>query len=362
MIAASHYAALLARLGGCAMAFWALLMLPLSGFSEEVESLADSEDLLITARTSLYYTNDVALFSATRRMSLNADPTQPAMDQYLVGQGADGVYEPSLQLARSWANAYGKTKVQMTGDGYIFMEKTAFTHATMRTEVTQEFDEQNAIHLTYYLSPNLYLGKNIVRLPQFGGGTLLPSGSPVVAPEQLTSQIGALRYDYRFNEDIGLQWLARFGTRRYDPAFSERNLSFWTFGPHIETELTHSLKWVVGYHFERGIAAGHQSTTVQDDVSYDNNFISTEFEWMFAPKDTLLLGLHYELNYWLSNNPQDDRYKSSETTYQADLSLRHEIDSGLLVYCGTQYGYRILSPDGSMNSIFNLSMGVQSTF
>ena len=363
MIGRQHYAGVRARLVGRVSALMGLvLFIAPEAQSEEMAARGESEGLTLTARTSLYYTNDVALFSATRRMSLNADPTQPAIDQFLVGQGADGVYEPTLEISKAWSSDYGKTKLQMKGDGYVFMEKTAFTHGTMQAGISQEFDETNALHLSYYLSPDLYLGKNIDRQPQYGGGIPSAVGGLVLAPEQLSSQIGVLRYDFRLNEAIEIQWLARVGERRYDPQFSERNLTFWTIGPHLETHLTPTLSWVVGYHFERGIAAGHQSSTVQDDVSYDNNFISTEFEWMVAPKDTLSLGLHYELNYWLSNSPQDDRYKTSESTYQADLVLKHQIDSDFLVYGGTQYGYRVLSPDGAMTSIFNLSMGVQSRF
>jgi hypothetical protein len=47
-----------------------------------------------------YYTDDVALFSVTRRLSLKDDPTQPTVDR--PGQGSDFVYEPGVTL--KWEN------------------------------------------------------------------------------------------------------------------------------------------------------------------------------------------------------------------------------------------------------------------
>lgn len=364
MVNAHHYAGVCPRLAGPLLG---LVLLQAYGMGAQCGERAESEvpdGVQILGRTALYYTNDVTLFSATRRMSLNADPTQPAIDQFLVGQGGDGVYEPTLEITKSWTHALGRTHAQVMGDGFVFMEKTAFTHGTLRVKLSQEFDAANTLMLSYYLSPDLYLGKNIVHLPLFtngGVGESLSVNQPL-APERLTSQIGALKFGHRFTEDLELLGLARFGIRRYDREFAERNLSFWTFGPHLKTRIRPDLTWVLGYHFERGIAAGYQSLQTNDDVSYNNNFISTEFEWNATSHDTVLLGLHFELNDWLSHNPMDARFKSSESTYQVDLNLQHAIDMDLMVYCGTQYGYRILFPEGAMTSIFNLSMGVQSTF
>ena len=37
-------------------------------------------DWSVTAGGNLFYTDDVALFSATRRLNMHGDPTQPALD------------------------------------------------------------------------------------------------------------------------------------------------------------------------------------------------------------------------------------------------------------------------------------------
>ena len=41
----------------------------------------------IQGESHMYYTDDVALFSASRRLTRNQDPTQPAIDSELAEQG-----------------------------------------------------------------------------------------------------------------------------------------------------------------------------------------------------------------------------------------------------------------------------------
>lgn len=40
-------------------------------------------------QSTLFYTDDVGLFSATRRLSRDGDPTQPAIDSHLTNKGSD---------------------------------------------------------------------------------------------------------------------------------------------------------------------------------------------------------------------------------------------------------------------------------
>lgn len=42
----------------------------------------------------LYYTDDAALFSATRRSNIDGDPTQPVLDVSRTGFGSDMLFEP----------------------------------------------------------------------------------------------------------------------------------------------------------------------------------------------------------------------------------------------------------------------------
>lgn len=51
-------------------------------------------------QSSLFYTDDVGLFSAARRLSLQNDPTQPVVVR--TGQGNDMAYEPSVNIRRTF--------------------------------------------------------------------------------------------------------------------------------------------------------------------------------------------------------------------------------------------------------------------
>ena len=314
-----------------------------------------------TGRGSLYYTDDVAIFSATRRLSLNADPTQPALDDRLMGQGADGVFETALKLSRQFVSDYGTTRLDATGDGFIFMTKTQFTHGTLRLQARHEFTEETALNFTYYFSPDLYLGENLVRQP-VPALDLAESVTGLTAPEVLTSNILSLRLDQALTRDIELQLLGRYGLRDYDPAFAERDLYLWTLGPHVEWTVMPELKWLVGYHFERGLADGRHQPWLADDVSYDNNFVSTELEWEFIERYQLTLGLHYEFNDWLSHQAADERYGTYENIYQGAVLLRHDLNDATRLYGGVQYSYRTVNTDYSDITNVNVSMVVEVKF
>src|SRR5215475_14926397 len=77
-------------------------------------------------RGILFYTDDVGEFSATRRLSRDGDPTQPALDNRLTNQGSDVVFEPQLDVARSFINRYGTTTVDVRGQGFIFTDNQRF--------------------------------------------------------------------------------------------------------------------------------------------------------------------------------------------------------------------------------------------
>lgn len=205
----------------------------------------------VTLRGAMFYTDDVALFSSSRRLSLNADPTQPALDNILTGQGSDAVFQPALKIAHAFNTHYGNTTVDLLADGYVFLTRTAYSHATLRAGLRQAFTEKTAVNLTYYFSPDLYLGENFVRNPS-SLVVLRNEGFLVMAAEQVTSNIVSLRLDQELTDRVELRLLGRYGLRDYNPAFSERNLSLWTIGPHLQWQAMDNLKLLVGYHFEQG--------------------------------------------------------------------------------------------------------------
>ena len=86
---------------------------------------------------TLFYTDDVGLFSATRRLSRDGDPTQPAIDSKLTDKGSDMVFEPLLNVTRSLTNRLGQLDLNARGQGFIFTEKPEYNHGTLRIQATQ---------------------------------------------------------------------------------------------------------------------------------------------------------------------------------------------------------------------------------
>lgn len=84
-----------------------------------------------------YYTDDVALFSATRRLSLKDDPTQPNIDK--TGQGSDFVYEPSFEAEWIGHNSFGEISFSTDVGSYVFTDKTDFTHGLFDFDAAQSF-------------------------------------------------------------------------------------------------------------------------------------------------------------------------------------------------------------------------------
>jgi hypothetical protein len=106
---------------------------------------------------SVYYTDDVALFSVTRRLSLKDDPTQPVVDR--PSQGGDFVYEPSAELEWSGNNSLGEINLSLDAGSYVFVDKTAVTQGIDEFQSSQTFSTDTKISLHYNFVPDLFLGK-----------------------------------------------------------------------------------------------------------------------------------------------------------------------------------------------------------
>jgi len=327
---------------------------------------AVADDWTVTTHGTLFYTDDVAIFSATRRLSLDGDPTQPALDKRLTGQGADGVFEPMLNVARSLTSNYGTSTFDLQGQGFVFFHQTRYNQGTFRLEAKQDFSPKTSVLFRYYIAPDMYLGENEVRVPGFHGGegeTAEGEAKPVVlAAERVTSQIGSLRVRQTLTDGLDLRLLGRYGTRRYSEEFAERNLDFWTLGPHLEWRILEPVKLILGYHFERGTAEGQDQPLLADDVSYKNNYASAELEFELPLDLSLITGLHFERNDWTSTLVGDERNGAFETIWQGEALLIYRLNEATKLYGGVQHSSRSenVSPDSILNT--NAAIGIQARF
>lgn len=325
-------------------------------------------DWATTTHGTLFYTDDVALFSATRRLTLDGDPTQPALDNRLTGQGSDGVFEPMLDVARSFDTAYGTTTLDLRGQAYIYFDHTRFNHGTLRVQATQAFSPRTSLIIRYYYAPDLFLGENEVRSASGEAESMsMEPGSieelPVeLAAERVTSQIGTMRLEQALGGGVSLRLLGRCGTRRYNEQFAQRNLNFWTLGPHVQWRPIERVKLVVGYHFEKGTADGASQPALADDVSYVNNYASTELEWELDDRVTLMTALHFERNDWSSSLQGDERNGAFETVWQGELILMYHLDERTILYGGVQHSSRSENVRSGSIPNTNVALGLQAHF
>ena len=93
-----------------------------------------------SATGNLFYTDDVALFSATRRLNLHGDPTQPVLDTSLTGQGSDMVFEPDVTVTKSLTSQLGRTEFSFRGQAFIYAVDPRFNHGSFGVQVLHHID------------------------------------------------------------------------------------------------------------------------------------------------------------------------------------------------------------------------------
>ena len=74
----------------------------------------------VTADGYLYYTDDVALFSATRRSNIDGDPTQPVLDVSRTGFDSDMVFEPRALISNAITTGLGRTAFSIKPQGFVY--------------------------------------------------------------------------------------------------------------------------------------------------------------------------------------------------------------------------------------------------
>ncbi|HSA61625.1 MAG TPA: hypothetical protein VLE03_05250 [Nitrospiraceae bacterium] len=307
-----------------------------------------SADWSVTAGGYLFYTDDVALFSATRRLNLHGDPTQPALDTSLTGKGSDMVFEPDLSVGRSFDSSWGRTDLLVKAQGFIFTLNPQFNQASAGIEILHAFTPKTAIRLRYYTAPDQLLGENEDRLTH------------TLTEERVTSHIGSFRFEQRLSENVEVRLLGRVGSRIYNQAFSQRDTTFWTIGPHLAWRVREGVKLVLGYHYERGVADGREQPQLKDDVSYINNYVTAGIEAELTRRLSLELGVHYERNDWTSSLGGDERNGTNEKVFQGEIMFLYRLTEQTGLTVGFQRSNRRQSFESE--SVYNTNVSVGATY
>ncbi|HJR75571.1 MAG TPA: hypothetical protein VJ805_01320 [Nitrospiraceae bacterium] len=330
-----------------ALRCWAVLALAIMAAADPAFA-----DTTIEGRGNLFYTDDVGIFSATRRLTRDGDPTQPALDTSLTDKGSDVVFEPDAKLSTGFDNRFGKTDLSIRGQGFIYADNARFNHGTMTLQAIQSFSPETHVRLRYYYVPNMFLGDNEDRRP----------GREGLVDETLTSHIWSARVEQRLTQTIEAALLTRYGIRRYNDAFAQRDLDFWTIGPHVQWRLSQRLKVGLSYHFERGLADGRHQPEFMDDVSYINHYVSADLDIEVTERWSLWLAFHYERNNWTSGIVGDERRGAHEDIYQGEAVLIRKLTETLRAYVGFQRSSRKQSFEAEHIKNTNVAIGVAKVF
>ena len=309
-------------------------------------------EVTIQGRGILFYTDDVGIFSATRRLSRDSDPTQPAIDSRLTNQGSDVVFEPDLNVATSLGNRFGTLELSAKGQGFVYTDHSRFNHGTLRLQALQALSPETRLRLRFYYAPNLFLGENENRQP----------GATGLVEESVTSYIWSARFEHMLTPDLEVRLSTRYGLRRYNEAFAQRNTDFWTVGPHFEWRAAPRVKIGVGYHYERGLADGRSQPQLEDDVSYVNHYGSADVEVELTERLSFAAGFHYERNNWTSGIVGDERQGAHENIFQGDAVFYYRWTEKMRMGLGVQRASRKESFEASSVKNTNVGFGIEAAF
>jgi len=304
----------------------------------------------IEGRAFLFYTDDVALFSATRRLNLHGDPTQPVLDSSLTGKGSDMVFEPEVNVMKALASRWGRTEFSFRGQAYIYAVDPRFNHGTFGLQMLHHIDPNTRVRLRYYTAPNLLLGDNESRR------------TDSIQEERVTSHIGSLRLERNLSKQWEVRLLTRYGARLYNDEWAQRDTTFWTIGPHLVWHFMEHYALVAGYHYERGLADGRNQPQFEDDTSYVNNYVTIGLEAEVTERLSAEIGLHFERNDWTSGIEGDERKGGHETVWQGEFTLRYRVAERVAILAGFQRSQRKQSFEGEAVHNTNVALGASYTF
>jgi hypothetical protein len=300
-----------------------------------------------SAGSVLYYTNDAALFSATRRLSRNQDPTQPVIDGKLAKQGKDMVYEPSAKIVKSFSLLDRPTELAVRGQGFVFADNTRFNHGAIGVRANHNLSSSTKLILRYFFGPNLLIGKNEVRPIEETA-----EEQPLLKNEIVTTNFwsAGIAQQIPGMDDARLILFGRYGLRNYDKPFTQRNTQFWTLGTHVEWSPTETIDLALGYHYERGLADGRKQPELKDDISYNNHFVTGELGIEMTKNIAMEMALHYEFNGWTTNIQGDERNGQHENVIQGDIIVRYHVNQTFQMTAGYQEAFRKESFEEGLNN------------
>jgi hypothetical protein len=251
-----------------------------------------------------------------------------------------------VDITRSLTNKLGSLDLNVQGQGFVFTENPEFNHGMLRLQATQALSSATRMQARFEYAPSQFVGNNEER----------QSGQQQVSAEKLTSYIWSTRLIHDVTPDFSVKLLGRYGMRRYNEAFSERNTDFWTIGPHVDWSVAPKIKLGLSYHYERGLAEGRNQPQFEDDTSYINHYLSADVDIELTERLSLFTAVHFEHNIWTSGLAGDERNGAHENIYEGDLTLAYRLTESIQGFGLIQRSSRKESFES--NSIKNTNVGI----
>ncbi|GAB1721358.1 MAG: hypothetical protein NTNFB01_02540 [Nitrospira sp.] len=274
------------------------------------------------------YTTDAFQFSSARRLRLTEDPSLPTVVS--TDKPQDVIWEPGLEVIHSTPTMQGKNELSVKAQGAIFTNNPIFNHSDFRIQDRVSLDQATSLLLRYRYVPNLFLGPNFERR----------TGTRSIQEERVSSHHWRAEVERRLSDQVTGALITRFGIRRYNDVFAERNTNFWTVGPRLDYHAKERLTLTLSYLYERGLADGHKESQFADDVSYYLHMVSAGTEFRLHRQWDLGLTYSHRRKTFTSGIAGDTHVDRVDVTHQGIADLRYHLSAAASATLSVQYGKR----------------------
>jgi hypothetical protein len=302
------------------------------------------------AEAKMLYTTNVFQFSATRRLALSEDPSQPTIVP--TDRPSDVVWDPSIEVRRASANRFGDMDISAKAHGYLYTDHSIFNHGDYRIQVKQAVSPDMSVLARYRYVPNLFLGPNTER----------QTGLNLLEEERVTSHSWRLQVERRVAEASVVTLVGRYGLRFYNEAFSERDTHFWTVGPQLEQRVRPWLTLTLSYLYERGLADGRNEPQFKDDISYYQHFMSAKTVFDLTHSLSLDLSYVYRRKEFTSGIVGDSNRGVNDVTHQGIAEFRYLLTDAAAATLGFQQDQRTSNSSSRGFYTTNTWLGVRYKF
>lgn len=265
------------------------------------------------AGSKISYTDNVTNFSAARRLKFSEDPSQPTGPPT---QLSDVIWNPSLEVIRSFSPTLGPNELSIKAQGFIFTNNPIFNHGDYRLQFKQGLSSDTSLLFRYRNVPNQFLGPNFERR----------TGNTLIQEERVSSHTWRTEFEHRVNESWMLTFIGRYGLRYYNDAFAERDTTLWTVGSQVGYVVNPRMAVSLGYLYERGLADGRGNTQFNDDVSYRLYAVSAGMDLTLIESLSLHLGYIYRRKDFTSELLGDTHLNRHDDSHLGMAEFRYRLN------------------------------------